>query len=66
MKLHWEQLDDAWDGPKPDGFTYRAAVPGGWLVSIWAGDSERQEFGGGLTFLPDPERTWKPLLRQRE
>jgi hypothetical protein len=61
--LIWEQLDDEWiNDPKPNGCTDRAKVPGGWLVSVWAGD-ERQPDGGGLTLLPDPNYLWDVQLK---
>lgn len=59
-KLVWKRIDDEWQDPSlPEGFTYRAQVPGGWLVSVWAGDSKTQRWGGGLTFFPDCEGNWK-------
>ena len=38
--LHWELLQETYSATKakPDGFTYRAKVPGGWLVAVWAGE----------------------------
>ncbi len=54
-KLEWKRIEDQWDDPaKPQGFTYRAKVPGGWLVSVWAGTEDNHGMGGGLTFVPDP------------
>jgi hypothetical protein len=36
--LHWELLEETYSAAsKPDGFTYRAKVPGGWLVAVTAG-----------------------------
>jgi hypothetical protein len=57
-KLVWKKINDAWNGGQPDGHTYRAKVPGGWLVSVWAGDDKDHGLGGGLTFLPDPGNEW--------
>lgn len=58
-KLVWERIEDLWkDDSKPEGYTYRAKVPGGWLVSVWAGDEKKQQHGGGLTFYPDPNNEW--------
>ena len=57
--LHWELLDETYStASKPDGFTYRAKVPGGWLVAVWAGTPQKHEWGGGLTFVPDPTHSW--------
>jgi hypothetical protein len=51
--LRWEAIRNEGDSGRPQG-TYRAKVPGGWLV-------ETQNIAGscgGLTFLPDPEHRW--------
>ena len=65
-KLVWEWIDDDWThGGKPDGFTYRAKVPGGWLISAWAGTPEKHGLGGGLTFLADPDHSWPVTLREK-
>jgi hypothetical protein len=59
--LHWELIDDTWTpgDTTPKAYTYRAQVPGGWLVSIWAGDSDDdQRLAGGVTFVPDPTWGW--------
>jgi len=61
-KLEWNVVDDDWHHQSlPKGFTYRAKVPGGWLVSVWAGDAKNQRWGGGLTFLPDPTYGWEEI-----
>lgn len=67
MKLEWELLDENYSpaGTRPDGFTYRATVPGGWLVAVWAGKWEEHQFGGGLTFIPDPAHGWSIGKRMR-
>ncbi len=48
--------------------TYRAWVPGGWLVCVWAdvtsspptpGSVPAGHWGGGLTFVPDPNHEWE-------
>jgi hypothetical protein len=58
-KLNWELVDEKYTpDAKPGGFTYRALVPGGWLVAVWAGDKQKHGQGGGLTFYPDPEHRW--------
>jgi hypothetical protein len=64
--LEWKVVDRADD--TSDIVTYRAKVPGGWLVSVWGertDDSGRgaqipggSNWGGGLTFLPDPMHVW--------
>lgn len=65
-KLSWEWIDDEWPhGGKPDGFTYRAKVKGGWLVSVWAGSVAKHASGGGLTFVPDPDHKWDVALREK-
>lgn len=28
-------------------------------MSVWAGDKKSQKWGGGLTFVPDPNGDWK-------
>lgn len=62
-KLTWERIDDEWDDPaRPMGFTYRAEVRGGWLVSVWAGTKRDQRWGGGLTFVPDPDHAWRTKM----
>lgn len=57
-RLRWEQvLEEGETGH----CTYRAAVPGGWLVAVWALDFDKNEvtdWGGGLTFVPDPTHAW--------
>jgi hypothetical protein len=62
--LVWELIDDEWGHPAgPEGYTYRAKVTGGWLVSVWAGDEKKHGLGGGITFMPDPLHEWKVDLR---
>lgn len=63
-KLRWELLKR--DNDKSEIVTWRARVPGGWLVSVWAVQSKADgggatipggsNWGGGLTFLPDPDQ----------
>ena len=49
--LRWEELEDK--GPVFDcSSTYRAKVPGGWLVRV------QQPDGDGITFYPDPDHSW--------
>ena len=58
--LHWELLQETYSvESRPDGFTYRAKVPGGWLVAVWAGEPGEHALGGGLTFVPDPTHSWE-------
>src|SRR5882672_10466340 len=62
--LDWKLVEQTWmpGATTPQAYTYRAKVPGGWLVTIWASeevDNDEQRFGGGLTFVPDPKRQWK-------
>jgi hypothetical protein len=45
--LNWEQVELGWFN------TWRAEVPGGWLVWV------RTDSGTGLTFYPDPQHQWK-------
>ena len=63
--LEWTKMPETYDGvpedtsTRPDrGFTYRARVLGGWLVGVWAGKPDSHAWGGGLTFVPDPEGHW--------
>lgn len=61
--LDWSLVAQTWTpgNTTPQAYTYRAKVPGGWLVTIWAGEHEAnddQPLGGGLTFVPDPDWTW--------
>jgi hypothetical protein len=59
-ELHWRRVTEKWhDSSQPDGYTYRAKIAGGWLVSVWAGDKTRQDLGGGLTFVPDHGHSWE-------
>lgn len=71
-RLKWERVgvDKASDIDNEEMETYRAAVPGGWLVTVWADVLKRTtmaqrgndippgHWGGGLTFVPDPEHKW--------
>jgi hypothetical protein len=53
--FRWRDLDRAlWLG----GDSYRAKVPGGWLVLVRALQRDGNSTPGGLTFVPDPEHTW--------
>jgi hypothetical protein len=49
MTLQWQKLSDK---GSPYSSTFRAKVPGGWLVQV------RAEGGSGITFYPDPEHEW--------
>ncbi len=64
-RLAWKRIKETYGGAaeeeskRPDkGFTYRAKVPGGWLVAVWAGENKDHRWGGGLTFVPDSDETW--------
>lgn len=63
--MYWEVIDplNQDDDGRPSVVTERAEVPGGWLVRIihhdWKGDVFQV---GGLTFVPDPNQEWKPLI----
>lgn len=67
--LVWEAIEETYDElhDPPNsygGYTYRAWVPGGWLVAIWAGKGPFDHaWGGGITFVPDPGRTWDIHVR---
>ena len=67
--LQWQLIEETYDPPEKapnsyKGYTYRARVLGGWLVAIWAGDSPSDHaWGGGLTFVPDPNEDWKVAIR---
>lgn len=37
--------------------TERARIPGGWLVKF--SEHYNESGAGGLTFVPDPDHTWK-------
>jgi hypothetical protein len=65
-KLEWQLVAETYNPPtdKHDGFTYRATIPGGWLVAVWSGKPADQRWGGGATFVPDPEHRW--ILDDRE
>jgi hypothetical protein len=65
--LQWKRIKETYDGTPEvpnnradQGFTYRAEVPGGWLVGVWAGKDASHAWGGGLTFVPDPDhKAWE-------
>ncbi len=62
--LEWKLVEETYDPDKPPkGYTYRAKVPGGWLVAVWAGKDESHGLGGGLTFVPDPTHGWSLTSR---
>jgi hypothetical protein len=64
--LYWELMYEHYNpwGTGPDSFTYRAQVPGGWLVATWAGTPKEHGQGGGLAFVPDADHTWKVKFRK--
>jgi len=49
-KLYWEQVES-----ETGGRVYRTWLPDGWLIS---------QDAIGLTFYPDPEHEWKPLVKK--
>ncbi|RLG55660.1 MAG: hypothetical protein DRN95_07635 [Candidatus Hydrothermarchaeota archaeon] len=57
--LEWEKIDD-------NGFEWRAAVPGGWIIKVLDyvvhfNDGQRRDgydWRPAMTFLPDPEHNW--------
>ncbi len=68
QQLFWQRVQEMYGNETADTCsTYRAEVPGGWLVSVWAGqkptppykDTNFQTWGGGVTFVPDPSHSWK-------
>ena len=61
-KLEWKCVQEDYANarkPKPDSFTYRAKVPGGWLVAVWGGTAAEHGLAGGATFVPDQHWTWE-------
>ncbi|MCL1067216.1 hypothetical protein L2735_10395 [Shewanella olleyana] len=50
--IFWETLKNKGENGSSQ-FTYRAKVPGGWLIS-----SASANHGIGLTFIPDPNHDW--------
>jgi len=64
--LEWKLVAETYEpDSSPEGYTYAAKVPGGWLISVWAGANEDQRWGGGITFLPDPNYTWNPKFLKK-
>lgn len=63
-QLEWQLIEETYtpDLP-PKGFTYRAKVPGGWLVAVWAGKTQNHGLGGGVTFVPDEGHAWQVRAR---
>lgn len=68
-RLEWKRVEEVYGDKQqhtPTCSTYRAQVPGGWLVAIWAAPSATQQhldtnmhtFAGGVTFVPDPTHSW--------
>lgn len=57
--LTWERIDGfPLNGHSQNpAYVYRAAVPGGWLIGM--GEVVYDSGVGGLTFVPDPQHTWK-------
>ena len=54
--LHLEELNLEYPGEKPAKYSYRARVPGGWLIFIWT--PGRGGLNGGGTFYPDLNHEW--------
>ena len=67
--LEWTRIKELYaQSDTPACSTYRAKVPGGWLVAIWAApdaaprssaDTNKHTFGGGVAFVPDPTHGWQ-------
>jgi len=66
-QLVWSPIKDA--GAPNRLRVYRARVPGGWLVLVHHKEERSQSngsgvgvgvgIGSGVTFVPDPEHTWR-------
>lgn len=56
MSIYWEHLGTVHAGLITD--TYRAKVPGGWLIQIQRYTADHSAHTGGLTFYPDPNHEW--------
>jgi hypothetical protein len=66
--LKWELIKTD-PSDRSDIETWRAEVPGGWLVSVWATRDRANatgtarpggsNWGGGVTFVPDEKHEWK-------
>jgi hypothetical protein len=56
--LKWVQIGD---DIRTVGKTYRAKVPGGWLVYVFTEDNEGDYpyAHGGLTFVPETGQPWE-------
>ena len=53
IELKWERIDDIGQISSSSSASERVKVPGGWLIRTRIRD------GGGLTFVPDPNHSWK-------
>jgi hypothetical protein len=71
-KIHWKQLAPDNDGS--DIVTWRAKVPGGWLVSVWAAKAQADgggktpvpggsNWGGGVAFVPGDDWDVDPVAK---
>lgn len=56
-KLEWERIESSGDGDEGSG-TYRAKVPGGWLVQTESWWHDPYGKSVALTFVPDPAHEW--------
>jgi hypothetical protein len=65
--LAWERIAETFDGESAAQtlHTYRAKVPGGWLIAVWADargtrgkKKSTEDWGGGVAFVPDPLHAW--------
>jgi hypothetical protein len=56
MAIVWEHLSTVHGGMITD--TYRARVPGGWLVQVQRSTGDNSASTGGLAFYPDPNHEW--------
>jgi hypothetical protein len=68
-QLEWKRIKEVYGDKKEDTptcSTYRAQVPGGWLVSVWAApntargnaETNKHTFAGSVAFVPDPTHGW--------
>lgn len=59
VTLRWYRLSETFDGAPVDRLqTYRAEVPGGWLVVVCTGKPGKGDVGG-LAFVADEAHLWK-------
>ena len=63
-RLDWKRLAQDWSGAAEHCSTWRAQIPGGWLVSCWSGHKEpsNEHRYPSVTFVPDPGHDWDAEL----